>query len=107
MIRFFGYFEGEIRFSLSQEVGRVVGGTKYRGHTIKVTVGNDIVGTDWKGTNKIFKTLITESEVNGEKLNAGHVIKTEFFESRITRRRIREAVESWKEMLDILLEDNK
>lgn len=104
MIRFFGYFEGDLRFSLSQETGRVVGGTKYRGYTIKVIVGNDIVGTDWKGTNKVFKTLITESEVNGEKLHAGHVIKTDLLPSRVTRRRIREAVESWKEMLDILLD---
>lgn len=96
-----------MRFYISQSAGLRVCVTEHRDIAITVTVGNDIEGTDFFGRDVVYKTLITESEIDGNRKHACHVIVPfPLFKSRITKRRVREAIESWEEAIDDLL-DNK
>ena len=93
-----------MRYSFkTKQAGDCVARGEHKVVAYEVIVGNDIKHTNFLRIVRVYKTLITRSEVDGKEQHACHVIVTRFSKSRITMKRIDEAVESWKECIEELL----
>lgn len=89
-------------FETRQAGDRVAHGT-HHGINFEVIVGNDIKHTTFFGRTKVLRTLITRSKVDKKTLYATYVIRPRFFKSKLNSKRIKEAIESWKDNLDYYL----
>lgn len=94
-----------IRLFENRIAGDLVAHGVHKGIAWQCIVGNDIQGTGIFGEKRTYRTLITQSIIDGKRHYACHVIMTRWTKSKINSTRIKEAIESWKCVLDEHLQE--